>query len=93
MIDWKSRIRNKYFVAAFVSFIVVAIKVFTGYKFPENTDYLVNSLLSALLGLGILVDPSTPGLGDAQVTIPASATTEDVSNQIAPETMDTKDGE
>lgn len=62
--DIKARFRNKAFILSAVAFIVLLIKTFTKIQLPNNFEALVNIGLSLLVGLGIVVDPTTPGIKD-----------------------------
>lgn len=64
--DIKSRLQNKLFVTSLIAFIVLLIKTFTKIELPENLDVLVNMGLSLLSMLGIIIDPTTPGIKDEQ---------------------------
>jgi phi LC3 family holin len=64
--DIKSRLRNKAFILSVVAFVVLMVKTFTNYQLPDNFDTLVNTALSILTALGIVIDPSSPGLKDAE---------------------------
>lgn len=65
-IDLKARMRNKAFWVALVSAVVLLIQQL-GFKnlIPSNYADIVNSILSILVMLGIVVDPSTNGICDA----------------------------
>jgi len=60
----KSRLRNKTFILSVIAFIVLAIKTFTNYELPNSFDVLVNMLLTILIGMGIVIDPTTNGITD-----------------------------
>lgn len=60
----KQRLRNKAFIAACVSFGVLVIKTCTNIKLPDGIDVVVNTGLSLLVGVGVLIDPTTPGVTD-----------------------------
>ena len=62
--DIKSRLQNKAFILSVISFIVLLVKTFTNYELPSNFDVIVNAALSILSALGILIDPTTPGITD-----------------------------
>ena len=64
-IDFKARFRNKSFVAAFVSVIILLIQQLgLGEFLPKNIMEIVNTLLILLTMLGIIVDPSDEYLSD-----------------------------
>lgn len=58
------RLRNKYFVAAAVSFAALVYKTATGSELPAQFDTIVNVGLALLTTLGIVIDPTTPGMAD-----------------------------
>jgi phi LC3 family holin len=60
------RLRNKVFLTALVAFIIMVVKQFNLFEVPDNWETLLNSLLGLLIMLGIVVDPTTPGLGDGK---------------------------
>jgi len=59
-------LRNKAFLLSLVAFIVLMIKSFTGYELPSNFDLLVDTALTLLSALGIIIDPSTPNIKDVE---------------------------
>ena len=58
------RLRNKYFVASVISFAVLVYKTATGTELPANINTIINVGLTALTALGIVIDPTTPGISD-----------------------------
>jgi phi LC3 family holin len=60
----KSRLKNKAFILSCVGFVVLLIKTFTNYELPNNFDIIVNTGLSILTALGIVIDPTTEGITD-----------------------------
>ncbi|WP_160693370.1 phage holin [Clostridium sp. C2-6-12] len=64
-INWKARIRNKTFWVSLVGAVVLLIQQL-GFKdlIPSNYADIVNSVLSILVMLGIVIDPSTKGISD-----------------------------
>lgn len=60
----KSRMKNKYFWVALVALVVAVIKQFNPNLIPEGYETTVNIILTSLVTMGILLDPSSPGLGD-----------------------------
>jgi len=63
--DIKLRLRNKAFILSVIAFVVLLIKTFTKYELPANFDTLVDMGLSILIGLGIMIDPTTPNVSDS----------------------------
>ncbi|NOW07873.1 phage holin [Clostridium beijerinckii] len=68
-LDLKSRFRNKAFILAMVGAIVLLIQQL-GFKdiIPSNYADIVNSILTILTMLGIVVDTSTTGISDKVVS-------------------------
>lgn len=64
-INLKSRLKNKAFLVAMVSAIVLLVQQL-GFKdlIPANYADVTNSVLTILTMLGIVVDTSTSGIGD-----------------------------
>ena len=64
-IDFKARFRNKSFVAAFISVVILFIQQIGLGKFlPGNIMEIINTLLILLTMLGVIVDPSDEYLSD-----------------------------
>lgn len=76
----KVRFRNKLFVASFVSQILLLAQLVTaflsqnfGFDYTVSDDMIdgvmgiVNLVLVILAGLGIVVDPTTPGAEDSEL--------------------------
>lgn len=70
--DWKTRIKNKYFWLALIPALIVLVQVCAvpfGYTWDLtdlNTQLvaIINAIFVVLSILGIVVDPSTPGFTD-----------------------------
>lgn len=62
--DIKKRLQNKAFWVAVAAFIALMGKTFNLFTVPENYNELVNTLLGLLTMMGIVVDPTTPGISD-----------------------------
>ena len=71
MINWKVRCKNKVWLAAFLGTVVAFVyQVFrlTGYVPSINESEVINLIglvLSMLTALGVIVDGTTPGIGDS----------------------------
>ena len=63
-IDLKSRLKNKTFLVALISAIVVLTQKAGVNIFPENWADILNSILTILMMLGIIIDPTTDGISD-----------------------------
>lgn len=71
-INWKVRIRNKTWLAAFValvvSFVYDLLAAF-GIVPSVGEDWVMSTVqtaLTLLTALGVLIDPTTPGAGDSE---------------------------
>ena len=71
-INWKVRFRNKVWLGSFLSLIVGFVYSILALfdVFPEITQSLVLQLLNQVLTflglIGVIVDPTTAGLGDSE---------------------------
>lgn len=71
-INWKVRFRNKVwlagFIAAVVSFAFVIMGMFDIVPAVTEDSLMqgVQAVLTILTGLGVLVDPTTKGVGDSE---------------------------
>jgi phi LC3 family holin len=68
-INLKSRLKNKAFLLSMLGAIVLLIQQL-GFKdlIPSNWLDIVNTVISVLVMLGIVVDTSTPGISDKIVS-------------------------
>ena len=60
----KQRIKNKYFWVAAIALIVTVIKQFNPDIVPQDYEVTVNIILTCLVTMGILLDPTSPTLKD-----------------------------
>jgi len=60
----KQRMKNKYFWVAAIALVVTVIKQFNPDIVPENYEVTVNIVLTCLVTMGILLDPTSPTLKD-----------------------------
>lgn len=65
-IDWKARLTNKTFWVAIVSAIVILTQQLGYGIFHSNWSDILNTILSMLVMLGIVVDTSTTGISDVK---------------------------
>ena len=71
-INWKVRFKNKVwlgsFIALIVSFVFTLLSMFDVYpKITENVILqVVNQALEFLALIGVIVDPTTAGIGDSK---------------------------
>ncbi|EKQ56604.1 MULTISPECIES: phage holin [unclassified Clostridium] len=68
-IDIKARLKNKAFWVAMASALALLIQQLGLNIIPGNFSEIVNTVLTILTMLGILVDPSTPGISDQNKAI------------------------
>jgi phi LC3 family holin len=72
MINWKVRFKNKVWLAAFITFLVSTVYQFLAMFeiAPAITQDAVMQIVAAVLQLlsllGVVVDPTTKGLGDSE---------------------------
>ena len=74
MLNWKVRIKNKAFwlaVIPAVALVVQAVAAVFGYTIDLGTmvgklQAVVNAVFALLVILGIVVDPTTDGIGDSK---------------------------
>ena len=72
MINWKVRFKNKVWLGSFFSLVVGFIYSMMGIfdVFPAVTQnvvmQLINQVLTFLGMIGVIVDPTTAGIGDSQ---------------------------
>lgn len=60
----KEQIKNKYFWVSVVSLIVLTAQQFNLTFIPANFQDYVNSVLTILVGMGIITDFKTDGFGE-----------------------------
>lgn len=73
MFDWKERFKNKMFWLAIIPAVLLVIQTVAavfGYALDlgdlgNKLLDVVNAIFSVLVIAGIVVDPSTPGVGDS----------------------------
>lgn len=63
-IDLQARLKNKAFWVAMASAIALLVQQLGLNIIPNNYTEIVNTILTILTMLGIIVDTSTPGLSD-----------------------------
>lgn len=65
-LNLKLRFQNKAFCVAFASAIILLLQQLgLGQYLPENLMDIINSILLILSMCGIVVDPTTDGIGDS----------------------------
>lgn len=71
-INWKVRLRNKPWVAGLIGIIVTfTYDIMAAFEIVPAVDEshvmsLIKTLLTLLVGLGVLVDPTTQGVSDSE---------------------------
>lgn len=64
MINWKLRFKNKATLIA-ISSTVILLAQQLGLKLPDNIADVVNTVLTLLVLLGVINDPTTAGVSDS----------------------------
>lgn len=64
--DIKSRLRNKTFLVSLFSAVLLLCQQFGLHIFLDNSADIFNTVLVILTILGVVIDPSTPGINDGQ---------------------------
>lgn len=65
-INWKLRLQSKYFWVALISLIVLLTQQLGFDIFPKNWEEVLNTVLSILILLGVINDPTTSGISDSE---------------------------
>lgn len=65
-INWKLRLQSKFFWVALISLIVLLTQQLGFDIFPKNWEEVLNTVLSILILLGVINDPTTAGLNDSE---------------------------
>lgn len=65
-INWSLRLQSKYFWVALISLIVLLSQQLGFDIFPKNWEEVLNTVLSILILLGVINDPTTAGLNDSE---------------------------
>ncbi|HEN3143846.1 TPA: phage holin [Streptococcus agalactiae] len=64
-INWKLRLQSKFFWVALISLIVLLSQQLGFDIFPKNWEEVLNTVLSILILLGVINDPTTAGINDS----------------------------
>lgn len=64
-INWKLRLQSKFFWVALISLIVLLTQQLGFDIFPKNWEEVLNTVLSILILLGVINDPTTAGIHDS----------------------------
>lgn len=65
-INWNLRLQSKFFWVALISLIVLLTQQLGFDIFPKNWEEVLNTVLSILILLGVINDPTTAGLNDSE---------------------------
>ncbi len=65
MINWKLRFKNKATLLAIAGTLILLAQQL-GLKLPDNIEDVVNTVLTLLVLLGVVNDPTTEGLKDSE---------------------------
>lgn len=69
-LNLKKRFQNKAFCVAFASGVILLLnQLGLGQYLPANIMEILNTSLGLLTLLGVVVDPTTSGLGDSQLVL------------------------
>jgi phi LC3 family holin len=64
MINWKLRFKNKATLLAIAGTLILLVQQI-GLKLPDNIGDVVNTILTLLVLLGVVNDPTTAGIKDS----------------------------
>lgn len=64
MINWKLRFKNKTTLLAIAGTLILLVQQL-GLKLPDNIGDVVNTILTLLVLLGVVNDPTTAGIKDS----------------------------
>ena len=68
MINWKLRFKNKATLLAIASTVILLAQQL-GLKLPDNIADVVNTVLTLLVLLGVVNDPTTAGVSDSTTAL------------------------
>lgn len=63
-INWKLRFTNKTTLLAIISTVILLAQQL-GFELPNNISEVVNTVLTLLVLLGVVTDPTTHGISDS----------------------------
>lgn len=67
-INWKLRFKNKATLLAIAGTLILLAQQL-GLKLPDNIEDVVNTVLTLLVLLGVVNDPTTAGLKDSETAL------------------------
>ena len=71
-INWKVRLRNKTWVASLLALVIAFIYnllALLSVELPVTQEWvtgIVGTVITLLTGMGVLIDPTTPGVADSE---------------------------
>ena len=68
MINWKLRFKNKATLLAIAGTLILLVQQI-GLKLPDNIGDVVNTILTLLVLLGVVNDPTTAGIKDSETAL------------------------
>lgn len=68
MINWKLRFKNKATLLAIAGTLILLAQQL-GLKLPDNIEDVVNTVLTLLVLLGVVNDPTTAGIKDSETAL------------------------
>lgn len=60
------RLQNKAFLVAVISGVILLIQQLGLDILPKNISDIVNTVLAILVTMGVVIDPTTPGIKDGE---------------------------
>ena len=64
IINWKLRLQNKTTLVAIIG-TVLSLFQQLGLKLPDNSSDIINTVVTLLVLLGVVTDPTTSGISDS----------------------------
>lgn len=64
VINWKLRLQNKTTLVAIIGTVLLLFQQL-GLKLPDNSSDIINTVVTLLVLLGVVTDPTTSGISDS----------------------------
>lgn len=64
IINWKLRLQNKTTLVAIIGTVLLLFQQL-GLKLPDNSSDIINTVVTLLVLLGVVTDPTTSGISDS----------------------------
>lgn len=64
IINWKLRLQNKTTLVAIIGTVLLLLQQL-GLKLPDNSSDIINTVVTLLVLLGVVTDPTTSGISDS----------------------------